>query len=70
MSEKLKKCPLCGGQAILTVIPPHKHEIATWMPDSSGGAFVECTNCICTVAEDTIDRAIEVWNRRGTNEQH
>ena len=64
MSDKLKPCPFCGGQAILTVIPPHEHKIATWIPDSSGGVFIECTNCTCTVAEDTIDQAIEVWNRR------
>ena len=64
MSDKLKPCPFCGGQAILTVIPPHKHKIATWMPDSSGGVFIECDKCTCTVAEDTIDQAVSTWNRR------
>lgn len=65
MSDKklLKNCPFCGGEAILNVIPPHKHKIVVF-PDYEGGAFIECTKCTCAMSGDTAEEAIEKWNTR------
>lgn len=60
---ELKPCPFCGGEAFIRVIPPHKHFLVN-MPDYKGGAFVECVNCSCGIAEDTKEEAIKAWNRR------
>jgi Lar family restriction alleviation protein len=52
--EELKKCPFCGGEAIL-----YKSF------DYVNKCRVECTNCnICTQNYDTKGEAIEAWNRR------
>jgi len=64
MEKELKPCPFCGSEAIIYTIPPHKHAIATFMPDYEGGAFVECTDCTCGITADTEQQAIEAWNRR------
>lgn len=51
---ELKKCPFCGGEAIL-----YKSF------DYVNKCRVECTNCnICTQNYDTKGEAIEAWNRR------
>lgn len=65
MSEKklLKMCPFCGGEALLNVVPPHKHKIAIF-PDYEGGAFIECTKCTCAMSGDTEEEAIKLWNTR------
>lgn len=36
MNDKLKPCPFCGGEAVMNVIEPHTHEIATFIPDYGG----------------------------------
>lgn len=61
--EELKPCPFCGGEATLLEIPPHKHIIVD-LPDYSGGAFVECTKCTAAISGETVEEAIEIWNRR------
>lgn len=63
MTERIKRCPFCGGEAIINVIPPHKHFLCN-LPDYHGGAFIECTNCTCAISADTEEQAIEAWNRR------
>ena len=62
--SKLKPCPFCGSKAIINIIPPHTHKIATFMPDYGGGAFVECTNCSCGIAASNRAEAVEAWNTR------
>lgn len=65
MSDKklLKRCPFCGGEALLKVVPPHKHKIAIF-PDYEGGAFIECTKCTCAISGDTEEEAVNAWNAR------
>lgn len=42
--EKLKPCPFCGGEAVIEIVEPHTHVLATFMPDYGGGFFIECQN--------------------------
>lgn len=65
---ELKPCPFCGCKAIITEIPPHKHEFATFMPDYEGSATVECCLCGAALIKTTKDEAIKAWNRRANNE--
>lgn len=68
--DKLKPCPFCGGEATIDEIPPHKHVIATFMPDCEGECFIECTKCGCMIGADGADakeKVIEHWNRRVGN---
>ena len=62
--DKLKPCPFCGCEAIITEIPPHKHAFATFMPDYEGSATVECCLCGAALIKTTKDEAIKAWNRR------
>lgn len=63
MTDKLKPCPFCGGEAVLRYIKPHTHYIVD-MPDYGGGAFIECTECTCGISAETEDGAIKAWNTR------
>lgn len=63
MTDKLKPCPFCGGEAVLRIVEPHTHYIVD-MPDYGGGAFVECTECTCGVSAETEQAAVKVWNIR------
>ena len=52
--EELKKCPFCGGKAILY---------------AAGIPYVRCDNCgTQTTAYQTPDEAISAWNRRHNND--
>lgn len=62
--ERLKPCPFCGGKAVLHIVEPHKHELATWMPDYGGGAFIECTQCTSGMSAESEAEVIEAWNTR------
>lgn len=42
---KLKPCPFCGSKAIIKIIPPHTHKIATFMPDYGGKKKYPCGMC-------------------------
>lgn len=64
MSEELKPCPFCGGKAVKYV---------------NNGVCVKCVDCgISTITlcdmqriesdKGTIERVIEMWNRRTNNE--
>ena len=64
MSDKLKPCPFCGGEAYIIEVEPHTHKIAIWVPDSVGECFIECTNCTRAMSANTKDEAIAAWNRR------
>lgn len=64
---KLKPCPFCGGEAILNVIPPHKHHFVNF-PDYPGGATVECTECAVGMMMRTVEEVVEAWNRRVQDE--
>ena len=60
---KLKPCPFCGGEAMIEVIEPHTHTMATFMPDYEGGAFIEC-QCGAGISGKTIDDVIAAWEKR------
>ena len=66
--DKLKPCPFCGNNAILKIIPPHKHKMLLNLgidfPDCNGVCFVECSCCTCALSEETKEEAIEAWNTR------
>ena len=59
---KLKPCPFCGSKAItLTSVYSDLHQVG-------------CSNLSCKVLPqtwdyDTLEEAIEAWNRRYTDEQ-
>lgn len=55
MSEGLKLCPFCGGEAELKCLPVIKG--ATW--------FVGCSGCSASSSSsNTEEEAIEKWNKR------
>lgn len=62
-NERLGICPFCGKKPVANVVPPHSHEIVTFMPDYPGGAFIECV-CGVAMSGATLEEAIEKWNRR------
>lgn len=65
MSEKLKKCPFCGGDAVIS-------EAKRGYPYNQHLPFtVKCGECHCALALQffrTMDDAISAWNRRTDNE--
>ncbi len=64
MNKKLKPCPLCGGNVLLSVIPPHTHETAVYMPDYPGRAFIECVACELCISDTTVEEVLLKWNKR------
>lgn len=58
---KLKPCPFCGEKPKLYEIPPHTHQIATFMPDFAGEWICECDICGQAI---TAGKAAEKWNRQ------
>lgn len=64
-ADELKNCPFCGGLAQL--------KDATRNPDRTGPYYwVKCLKLDCgvtTKAQDTIVRAINLWNTRATIEE-
>ena len=57
MSEKLKPCPFCGGEALL------------WEIKDCDCYRVFCTKCPCCMGINLEkDEAIEAWNRRVDDE--
>ena len=63
-NDKLLPCPFCGSEALLHTVESHSHILATFMPDYTGGSFIECTNCTCSMSGDNEEEAISVWNTR------
>lgn len=62
---KLKPCPFCGEKPKLYEIPPHTHQIATFMPDFAGEWICECDICGKAITGGkTAEEAAEKWNRR------
>lgn len=54
MTEELKPCPFCGGEAEVRMFT------ATLI-------FVQCKNCLAgSTAFNSEDEAVKVWNRRYT----
>lgn len=60
----LSPCPFCGSKATINTIEPHTHIFLTFMPDYGGSTFIECTGCTCGVSGETLEEAVEIWNRR------
>ena len=50
MSEKIKKCPFCGGKGELI------QEYDDW--------YVYCIVCDCEMIRTTKKKAIKMWNKR------
>ena len=65
MSELLKPCPFCGGEAALAI-----DEFTDNENSCIGEIYsVQCRNCIaCTKWDASSDNAIAAWNRRVNNE--
>ena len=59
----LRRCPFCGGEAIINVIEPHDHVFVD-LPPYDGGAFIECLGCTCAMAGKMEKEVIEAWNTR------
>ena len=57
-------CPCCGSAVIVNEIPPHKHTLATFMPDYEGGCFIECPSCNYANCGKTKQEALTNHNRR------
>ena len=82
MTDKLKPCPFCGGNAILRHRPDCRLDNISMLTDSW---HVECiNNCVSTqsfrdrifrqidgeffIGEDGRKMAIDAWNKRAKNE--
>lgn len=63
MSEQIKPCPHCGGEAILTEHPPHKHFFAN-LPDHEGSWDVSCPRCGSGMIDGNKDAVVARWNMR------
>lgn len=65
MSEELKRCPFCGGQAVL-----HKAAIESFMLGRT--IFQEQISCVtCGVKTEVFDneeKAVKAWNRRADDD--
>ena len=57
-------CPCCGSTVIVNEIPPHKHTLATFMPDYEGGCFIECPSCNYANCGKTKQEALTNHNHR------
>lgn len=58
--EELKRCPFCGGEAELLIVPGYFKQGL-----SSSGWIVKCLNGCCNQMPHASDHdAIEAWNRR------
>ena len=51
MSDDLKPCPFCGGEA-------------EWKSGGPGCAWVSCKKCPAETGDGSIPRIIAAWNRR------
>ena len=59
MTDKLKPCPFCGGEAYV------------WLNLETDNYDVECLECGCDFQQHygCVDEAIEAWNRRVDNDR-
>lgn len=65
MSEELKRCPFCGGEA-------HLVHLEEWLPSKPDAIYGEidtmqevyCTECYCRTSPYPAPTAVEHWNRR------
>ncbi|MDR5765002.1 Lar family restriction alleviation protein [Caballeronia sp. LZ028] len=69
MTEKLKPCPFCGADAVLTEHEPHDHSpglvALTGIPAKHPGSWtVECVACSCGMIHGTREEVEAAWNRR------
>ena len=61
MSEKLKACPFCGGEAFVHILG---NEIAK-------GYYIACDECgVKTIVFGYETKAIEAWNRRAVTDKN
>ncbi len=56
MSEKLKLCPFCGGEAELRKYPDDSWDVTCKNKN--------CNRVVMTAITQTKERAIELWNKR------
>lgn len=69
VTNVLLPCPFCGSEAFIEVGEPHKHRIATFMPDSTGYVAISCGRCSASIITDgpDISSAIATWNKRSSD---
>lgn len=75
MSEELKPCPFCGGEAIIR-IHKERSSMFEYLGYGENAACVACTKCGCNTGyylphydQDEnyhIKQATKAWNRRAT----
>ena len=62
MSDKLKPCPFCGGDAMLIGRPLHFNHM---FDDGERAYHIECSLCWVRTPEVTDEEsAVNSWNRR------
>lgn len=59
MSDELKRCPFCGGEAV----------VSSFGREGDEHFWIECSNAFCPVSPETCEfgseaDAIAAWNRR------
>ena len=62
MSEELKRCPFCGGKAVIEhpIVGEDKNGVLVF--------YIECLSCECgTKYKPDEQEAIKVWNTRTTH---
>lgn len=52
---KLKRCPICGGKAILK--------------EFDKASYIGCTNCYVSITRNNSEDAIKDWNTRDKEEE-
>lgn len=63
MSELLKPCPFCGGEAIRDKTP--KYDEKTFSPNGEYYHSFTCINCGMMIEDfDTRQQATDAWNKR------
>jgi hypothetical protein len=67
---KLKRCPLCGGEAIFDCVEPLT-SILKPMCEVTYTVFISCCNCSCGISgdgskteEQAMESAAKKWNTR------
>lgn len=62
MKEQLKKCPFCGGEAVLEPYKARKGYEASIQ--CNGGCLLYMTTITCDTQEEAIETVVNRWNTR------
>jgi Lar family restriction alleviation protein len=70
MTDKLKRCPFCGGKADLTIKPIPTEKDNPIIHDFKYEYAVRCNKCKARVGYyKSIKTAENAWNRRANNDR-